>query len=157
MGEKFKEIPLLQQREFVAKVIGPLIRAFSLEFGEERAYEVVRRALKDISREAGKELSEKCGGGLESFKKNCIARWNAGGALESTLKEDSADCCRFDVTRCAFAELYRELGYGDIGSVISCERDAAFLEGFDEGLELVRSKTLMEGGDRCDFCYRKKK
>ena len=103
MGEKFKEIPLLQQREIEAKVIGPLIRAFSLEFGEERAYEVVRRALKDISREAGKELSEKCGGGLESFKKNCIARWNAGGALESTLKEDSADCCRFDVTRCAFA------------------------------------------------------
>ena len=60
------------------------------------------------------------------------------------------------MTRCKFAELYKELGCADLGAVLSCERDAAFLEGFDENLELVRSETLMEGGTRCDFCYRKR-
>ena len=60
------------------------------------------------------------------------------------------------MTRCKFAELYKELGCADLGAVLSCERDAAFLEGFDKSLELVRSETLMEGGSRCDFCYRKR-
>ncbi|MCD8163548.1 MAG: L-2-amino-thiazoline-4-carboxylic acid hydrolase [Synergistaceae bacterium] len=157
MRENFKEIPLLQQREIEAKAMGPLIRAFCREFGEERTYEVVRRTLKEVSRQAGKELSERCGGGLDSLRKNCISRWGEGGAQKSPPKEDSADCCSFDVTYCAFAEIYRELGYGDIGTIISCERDEAFLNGFDENLELIRSKTLMEGGDCCDFCYRRKK
>lgn len=156
MRENFKEIPLLQQREIEAKVMGPLIRAFCREFGEERTYEIVRRTLKDISRESGRELSTRYGKGLESFKKNCVAKWGEGGAQKSTPRENSDDCCSFDVTYCAFEEIYRELGYGDIGTIISCERDAAFLEGFDEDLELVRSQTLMEGGDCCDFCYRKK-
>lgn len=63
---------------------------------------------------------------------------------------------RLDVTRCKFAELYQKLGCADIGTVLSCERDAAFLEGFDGSLELVRSETLMGGGTRCDFCYKKR-
>ena len=62
MRENFKEILLLQQREIEAKVMGPLIRAFCREFGEERTYEIVRRTLKEVSREAGRELSERCGG-----------------------------------------------------------------------------------------------
>lgn len=69
MRENFKEIPLLQQREIEAKVMGPLIRAFCREFGEERTYEIVRRTLKEVSREAGRELSERCGGGLDSLRK----------------------------------------------------------------------------------------
>ena len=73
-----------------------------------------------------------------------------------TPRRDDEECCAFDVTRCKFAELYKELGCADLGAVLSCERDAAFLEGFDESLELARSETLMEGGSRCDFCYRKR-
>ena len=79
-----------------------------------------------------------------------------GGALTVTPRRDDEECCAFDVTRCKFAELYKELGCADLGAVLSCERDAAFLEGFDESIELVRSETLMEGGSRCDFCYRKR-
>jgi hypothetical protein len=72
------------------------------------------------------------------------------------MKEDSDTVLAFDVKRCDFADLYRELGFGDIGALISCDRDAAFLEGFDPELELVREKTIMEGDDLCDFCYRRK-
>ena len=62
----------------------------------------------------------------------------------------------FDVIRCEYANLYRDLGFGDIGTLFSCDRDAAFLEGFDPGLELVREKTIMDGDPLCDFCYKKK-
>lgn len=156
MRNGFKEIPLLQQREIEARVLGPIIRAFCREFGEDRTYEVVRRTLKNASFESGTDTAAKAGRGLESLKDNCIKKWNEGGALEIEFVEDSSERCAFNVKKCAFAELYHELGLHDIGTILSCERDASFLAGFDDELELVRSETLMEGGRRCDFCYQKK-
>lgn len=156
MKEGYKEITMLQQREIEARVLAPLIRAFCREFGEERALETARRAIRETARESGRAVSAAHGGGLESLKKNCVEKFNEGGALTVTPRRDDDECCAFDVTRCKFAELYKELGCADLGAVLSCERDAAFLEGFDESLELVRSETLMEGGARCDFCYRKR-
>ena len=157
MKEGYKEITLLQQREIEARVLAPLIRAFCREFGKERALEVVRRAIQEMARESGRAAAAAHGGGLASFKKNCIAKFNEGGALAVTPRRDDDECCAFDVTRCKFAELYKELGCADLGAVLSCERDAALLEGFDKELEFERSETLMEGGSRCDFCYRKRR
>jgi hypothetical protein len=155
MKENYVEVPLLQQREIEMRVLGPVIRAFAAEFEKEKTYDLVRRTMQEISRGLGKEKSLG-GGGLENLKSKCISKWNDGGALEVSIREDSDTILAFDVTRCDFADLYRELGFGDIGTLISCDRDAAFLDGFDPELELVRQKTLMEGEDLCDFCYRKK-
>ena len=155
MKENYVEVPLLQQREIEMRVLGPVIRAFAAEFEKEKTYDLVRRTMQEISRGLGKEKSLG-GGGLENLKSKCISKWNDGGALEVSIREDSDTILAFDVTRCDFADLYRELGFGDIGTLISCDRDAAFLYGFDPELELVRQKTLMEGEDLCDFCYRKK-
>lgn len=156
MRENFVKIPLLQQREIEMKVIGPIVRAFAAEIGEERAFGIVRRAMQDISRQVGAEMSEKCGSGLKGISDNLIPMWSGGGELVTEPKTSTEDELSFDVKRCAYAELYRELGFSDIGALISCDRDAAFLEGFDDSLELVRAKTIMAGDDRCDFCYRKK-
>ena len=155
MKENYVEVPLLQQREIEMRVLGPVIRAFAAEFEKEKTYDLVRRTMQEISRGLGKEKSLG-GGGLENLKSKCISKWNDGGALEVSIREDSDTILAFDVTRCDFADLYRELGFGDIGTLISCDRDAAFLDGFDPELELVRQKTLMEGEDLCDFCYRRK-
>lgn len=155
MKENYVEVPLLQQREIEIKVLGPVIRAFAEEFGKEKTFEVAGKALKELSRNLGKEKSLN-GGGLENLKKKCISKWNEGGALEVSKKEDSGSVLSFDVIRCEYANLYRDLGFGDIGTLFSCDRDAAFLEGFDPGLELVREKTIMDGDPLCDFCYKKK-
>lgn len=155
MKENYVEVPLLQQREIEINVLGPLIRAFAEEFGKEKTYDLVRKTMQDISLKLGKERSRD-GGGLENLKQKCISKWNEGGALEVSMKEDTPYILSFDVTRCDFANLYKEMGFGDVGSLISCDRDEAFLEGFDPGLELIREKTLMSGDTLCDFCYRKK-
>lgn len=156
MKEGYKEITLLQQREIEARVLAPLIRAFCREFGDERALDVVSRTIKEVARESGRAVAAAHGGGLASLKENCVKKFNEGGALTVVPRRDDDECCAFDVTRCKFAELYKELGCADIGAVLSCERDAAFLEGFDGSLEFVRSETLMNGDARCDFCYRKR-
>ncbi|MDD4159835.1 MAG: L-2-amino-thiazoline-4-carboxylic acid hydrolase [Synergistaceae bacterium] len=155
MKENYTEVPLLQQREIEIKVLGPVIRAFAAEFGKEKTYDLVRKTMQEISRNLGKNMSSD-GNGLENLKNKCVSKWNEGGALETQTKEDSGTVLSFDVTKCEFANLYRELGFADIGALISCDRDAAFLEGFDPGLELIREKTLMNGDPVCDFCYRKK-
>ena len=155
MKNNYVEVPLLQQREIEIKVLGPVIRAFAEEFGKEKTYDLVRKTMQDISRNLGKEISLD-GGGMENLKEKCISKWNEGGALEVNMKEDLDSVLSFDVTRCEFANLYKELGFGDIGTLISCDRDASFLEGFDPELELVREKTIMDGDPLCDFCYRRK-
>ncbi len=63
---------------------------------------------------------------------------------------------KFDVTRCKYAEMYERLGMKELGNLLSCYRDFAFLDGFDPDIELKRTKTLMEGDDLCDFCYMQK-
>jgi hypothetical protein len=37
--------------------------------------------------------------------------------------------------------------------VLSCNRDGAFCEGYDERLKLQRTQTLMGGASHCDFRY----
>lgn len=155
MKENYVEIPLLQQREIEMKILGPVIRAFAEEFGKEKTYDLVRKTMQGISRKLGNETSLD-GGGLENLKQKCVSKWTEGGGIEILIKEDSDSVFSFDVTKCEFANLYKDLGFGDIGALISCDRDAAFLEGFDPGLELLREKTLMGGDPICDFCYIKK-
>lgn len=69
MKEGYKEITMLQQREIEARVLAPLIRAFCREFGEERALETARRAIKDMARESGRAVSAAHGGGLARSRK----------------------------------------------------------------------------------------
>ena len=157
MKENYVDVPLLQQREIEIRVLGPIVQAFADEIGKDGTYDIVRRTMQSISHKIGSAAAEQHGGGLESLKSNCIAKWNSGGELEKIIREDSADTLRFDVTRCDFARLYEELGYLDIGPLISCDRDSAFIEGFDPDIELIREKTLMTGDAICDFCYRKRK
>lgn len=33
-------------------------------------------------------------------------------------------------------------------------RDEYFYEGFNEKMVMTRSKTVMNGGDCCDFCFK---
>ena len=46
------------------------------------------------------------------------------------------------------------MGLGDIGHLLSCNRDATFCEGYDPRLKLTRTQTIMQGASHCDFRYR---
>lgn len=59
----------------------------------------------------------------------------------------------FNVTRCRYAEMYRALGLEELGATLSCNRDAALIEGFNQNLQLTRTQTIMQGAPYCDFRY----
>ena len=59
-----------------------------------------------------------------------------------------------NMTRCGLVKWFREQGVPEIAP-IACEGDLIWAE-FMTGLELVRTKTIAEGDDVCDFRYVKK-
>jgi hypothetical protein len=65
--------------------------------------------------------------------------------MEMEVKEQTETSYVFNVTRCRYAEMYREMGLGDIGHLLSCQRDATFCEGYDKRLRLTRTHTIMQG------------
>ena len=51
--------------------------------------------------------------------------------------------------------MYRALGIPELGAVLSCNRDAALIEGFHPEVQFSRTQTIMGGASHCDFRYRK--
>lgn len=147
-------LTLLQRREIEARIVGPLIRGFETELGREKTLEVVRRVITALARQGGTELAKQIGeASLEAFAQS-LDRWKAGGALEIDLLEQTPERLSFNVTRCRYAELYRNLGLADLGASLSCQRDYALAEGFNPAIELTRTQTIMQGASYCDFRFR---
>lgn len=147
-------IGVLLRREIEARLVAPLLEAFAAEIGYERALHILKQTIINIARQQGKELAEAMGGGtLEHFAAS-LENWKKGQALEITVLEQNEERFSFNVTRCRYAEMYRELGMGELGFILSCNRDKALIEGFNPNIILERSQTIMEGAPYCDFRYR---
>ena len=106
----------------------------------------------DLSRTQGAELSKKYGSGVDSFLET-LQFWTQDGALEIDVLEKNEKKLDFDVTRCKYAEMYNALGIQDLGALLSCNRDAAMIEGFNPKASLYRKTTIMSGGKCCTFRY----
>lgn len=78
-----------------------------------------------------------------------------GGDGRLDLHLDALDdrVLKFHVDRCAYAELYRELGLSELGIAFSCRRDKPFAEALVPGVKVEQSKTILEGATRCEFTY----
>jgi hypothetical protein len=154
MNSDVKVPSLLQQRQIEAKIVGPLVRAFSAELGQERTLAILRQVINDLAHQSGAELAGTLGEqSLEAFSRT-LTKWQEGEALEIELIEQSAERLSFNVVRCRYAEMYRALGLSDLGATLSCQRDFALAEGFNPEIRLERTQTLMQGASCCDFRFR---
>jgi hypothetical protein len=149
-------VPLVQRREIEAKVVAPLIRAFAAEVGEPRARQILADVIRGLAEQAGCDAAAALGGNDLPQLKQVVAGWRANGALELTVVRDDADRFDFDVTRCRYAELYHALGLADLGPLLSCDRDAGMIAGFNPGIAFTRTQTIMGGASHCDFRYRRR-
>jgi len=149
-----EKISLLSRREIEARLIAPLLEVFADEFGQEITYEIARRAIVQMAEEQGQQLAAQPGAhGLQEFA-GVLESWTQDGALELDVIESNAERLAFDVNRCRYAEMYASLGCQELGTLLSCSRDYAFAAGFNPEIELVRTQTIMNGDDCCDFRFR---
>lgn len=149
-------IGVLTRREVEARILAPIIDALGAEFGRTRVVEIVRDTIIDVARKQGTILAGQMGGNsLDAFA-DSLEFWKQDGALETNVLEQNREVFSFNVTRCRYAEMYRALGIPELGAVLSCNRDASLIEGFNGEVEFERTQTLMQGASHCDFRYRLK-
>jgi predicted ArsR family transcriptional regulator len=156
-GEKrsteLNEIGVLLRREIEARLAAPLIEAFAQEIGRPRAMEIVKQTIIEIARQQGQELAEAMGGCSLAHFAASLENWKKGDALSIEVIEQTETRFDFNVTRCRYAEMYRQLGMEELGLLLSCNRDKALIEGFNPQISLQRTQTIMEGASCCDFRY----
>jgi hypothetical protein len=147
------QMDVLDRRKVEALILGPMLRAFQKEIGVEKTNEIARTVITDLAREQGSQFASGIGSnGLEDYASNKDA-WRRHGALEVEIIASDDSKYAFDVTRCKYAEMYTELGFGDLGGIFSCTRDFEFATGFNSNVKLERTQTIMEGASHCDFRY----
>jgi predicted hydrocarbon binding protein len=147
------DITLLDRRIVEAEAIGPVFKAFASEIGFERAVKIMQKVHTDAARGYGRQLAQEMGSARIADLAKLSQEWGSGGALEEEILEQTETTYFFNVTRCRFAEEYERLGLRDAGVALSCCRDVGFIEGFNPKIKMVRTKTVMEGHDCCDFRY----
>jgi hypothetical protein len=150
------ELPTLTKRRLQAQVIGPIFAEMVAQLGEEKAAQILDAAIRKAAIAEGKEFASKAPGGKTSMADfiKLYELWTADGALEMKVLTATDEVFDFDITRCRYAETYKEMGLGKIGHLLSCNRDGTFCQGYDPNITLERKQTIMEGATCCTFRYR---
>jgi pantoate kinase len=115
--------------------------------GRAEAEAVIGETCSRSAIEQGKAMAE----GLDhaptlSDFADILPNWTKEDALQIETLVTEPDQMDFNVTRCRYAEMYKEMGLGDIGHLLSCNPD----------IQLERTQTIMKGASHCDFRYKMK-
>lgn len=155
MTRSSEPLPIIEQRRIEARVIKPIYDEMVARLGVAAAREILGAAIEKAAIAQGRAFAEAAGGrlGIDGFA-DIQRHWTANGALEIEELGRTAEQLDFNVTRCRYAEMYREMGLGEIGHLLSCNRDGTFCQGFDPRITLERTQTIMAGAPHCDFRYR---
>ena len=147
----------LQRRKIEGRALIPFIQALRDKFGEDAAGEVVDETIRKFAAEDGASWAATYGRTTASMRRVAEELWAGGGGMDIQFIGESEDHLDFNVTRCGYAEFYKELGLADLGVRVHCNRDHAMVVGFNNDLELSRSQTIMAGATCCDFRFRKRR
>jgi hypothetical protein len=152
--DRLNAVGVLTRREIEARILAPIIDALGQRFGRDEVVAIVREVIAGIARDQGRTMAEaRSDKSLSSFEQT-LGPWTKDDALRLRVIQESPARFDFDVTRCRYAEMYRALGIPELGEVLSCQRDAALIEGFNPEVTLTRTQTIMQGAACCDFRYR---
>ena len=151
--DRLNAVGVLTRREIEARILAPVVRALGERFGRDEVVAIVRGVIAGIARDQGAAMAADRGdASLASFA-DTLGPWTKDDALQLRVVEQTPERFGFDVTRCRYAEMYRALGIPEWGEVLSCQRDGALIEGFNPGVTLTRTHTIMQGAPCCDFRY----
>lgn len=149
------DLPILTQRRIEAAFAKGIYEEMKAELGAEAAKRILTNAVVKLAKSTAAEMARAIPPGqssLEAFRA-IQPRWTAEDALRTETVKSTATEFHFNVVRCRYSEMYREMGLAELGGILSCNRDGAFCEGFDPKLKLERTQTLMGGASHCDFRY----
>ena len=147
-------LSMLEKRTIEAEILKEVYETLKASHGEAVAKKTIEESVRRSAIEQARQFAAATPGGtsLKAFQ-DVMPLWTKGGALEIEVKEQGDSSFTFNVVRCRYAETYKAMGLGEIGHLLSCNRDGAFCEGYDPKLKLDRTQTIMQGASHCNFHY----
>jgi len=149
-------LPMIERRRIEAEMLKEVYDTLEGTHGEAVAKRTIAEAVRRSSVAQAKRFAEAAqaegGTSMQSFLA-LRPLWTMNGALEIDIIEETPATLSYNVTRCRYAEMYKSMGLGEIGHLLSCQRDGTFCEGYDPRLKLTRTQTIMQGASHCDFRY----
>lgn len=156
LPDDLNDIGVLKRREIEARIIAPLLQALGERFGRAEVLAIAREVIIQVARAQGGELAQTMAGNSLTQLAGSLGAWQKDEAMQMQLLAQTDEEFAFNVTHCRYAEMYRALGLEELGALLSCNRDAALIEGFNPQVELTRTQTILQGAPHCDFRYRLK-
>ncbi len=153
------ELTNIERRRIQAEVIRPIYEELKQRLGKAEARALLARAVTRSAEQEAAAAAARAPGRQTSmegftaiFERTYVAH-GASAGLEAEVLSAGPDHLHFDVTRCHFVEMYRQMGLGEIADVLSCNRDGVFAQAYDTRITLDRAQTIAEGAPRCTFRY----
>ena len=118
------ELGILARRRIEAEIIKPIYEILVRDYGKQQAQAVIGEAVAGAAVAAGRQFAERepQGPSLEGFVA-LQELWEKDDALKVEVIASDAARYDYDVHRCRYAEMYQEMGLGEIGHLLSCNRD----------------------------------
>ncbi len=156
-GMDINDIPILLRRKIEAMILAHVLEVITERSGRAEGEAVIGETCSRSAIEQGRQLAAQLDHPADLTDFAAIQpAWTREDALRIDMLEASEAKMDFNVTRCRYSEMYREMGLGDIGHLLSCNRDGDFCIGYNPDIELTRTQTIMQGASHCDFRYRMK-
>ena len=157
-GMDINDIPILLRRKIEAMILKHVLDVITERTSREEGEAVIGETCSRSAIEQGKQLAAMLDHAPDLTDFAAIQpNWTREDALRIEMVEATEDKMDFNVVRCRYSEMYKEMGLGDIGHLLSCNRDGDFCIGYNPDIELTRTQTIMRGASHCDFRYRMKK
>jgi len=151
--DTLNDVGVLKRREIEARIVAPLLERLGQEYGHDQVRALAAEVIVDVAQTQGAAMAELLGGNDLAVFAGSMEAWTRGGALEIEVVENTPTRYAFNVNRCKYAEMYRDLGDPELGATMSCNRDGTMVEGFNPEITFTRTQTIMNGASHCDFVY----
>jgi len=133
----------------------PILQFLCAKIGQEKLIEMLKEAAEEETRRSSRELANKLG-------KNDLATYTEDlrkperfvrHTLTYEIVEDTPKAFELRITECLWAKTFREAKASEIGYAVCCHGDYAGIQAFNPSLEMVRTKTLMQGDAFCNHRF----
>ncbi len=129
-----------------------LVKAIEKEWGTERTIEFLKARTTERMTERGRKQAEAVpDNNFESYVK--MFRSGYDDVLTMEITEDTEKAFELKVTECIWADAFLRAEAGHIGYAAVCWGDYAWASSYNEKIEMIRDKTLMQGHDCCNHRY----
>lgn len=122
--------------------------------GKDEFIEMLKKASSDALTQqmkgVFKDLPRKDLVALSDFILNFVKMNPYKNALTYEIIEKTDKAFELKYTECLFAKTFRESNAPEIGYAAMCYPDYAFIRAFNPKMEMIRTKTLMQGDDCCN-------